>query len=95
MSIKTSVSVLFFQASVEHTFNFKAMHSHDLKSKPAHWAVFIEYIEDGDAMTASIHQYEFACKPTAKQIRVCKRKAMAEHVSDLAKFKIDYAHCFA
>lgn len=95
MSIKTTVSVLFFQASVEHTFNFKAEHSHNLETKPAHWAVFVEYIEDGNAMTASIHQYEFACKPTAKQIRVCKRKAMAEHVSELVQFKIDYPHYFA
>lgn len=63
-------------------------------SNPAHWAVDVEISVDDNPMSASVHQYAFASKPTAKQVRQCKRKAVIEHVHDLAKFIEDYPHFF-
>lgn len=92
MSIKTNVSVFFVPASASEGFTFNKA---PVLDEPAHWAVFIDYIEDNNAMTASMHQYAFVCKPTAKQLRQCKRDAMTNHIAELAQFKLDYEHCFA
>lgn len=61
---------------------------------PAQWAVAVDFIEDDNPMSASMHEYGFVTKPTAKQIRQCKRKALAKHVKDLSQFKRDYPHYF-
>lgn len=92
MSIKTNVIVMFMPATKGHGFNFDKAPVFDT---PAHWYVGIDFIEGNNAMTASIHEYQFTCKPTAKQLRVCKRRALAEHTADLEQFKLDYEHYFA
>lgn len=82
---KTTVNVMYYPASEDIFFGGVV---------PAQWAVAVDFIEDNNPMSASMHEYGFVAKPTAKQIRQCKRKALAEHVSDLSQFKLDYPHYF-
>lgn len=91
MSIKRNVSVMFIPAIKGQGFNFTKAPAFD---QPAHWCVCIDFIEDNNPMSASMHQYAFVCKPTDKQLRKCKRKALAEHVSDLIQFKQNYEQYF-
>lgn len=66
----------------------------DFDNKPAHWYLAVSIVDDGNNMSASIHERSFKCKPTRKQIIQFKRKAIAEHEVELAQFKQDYPHFF-
>ena len=63
-------------------------------ASPAQWCVAVDLMVDNNSMSASMHQYAFTTKPTAKQVRQCKRKAVIEHERELAQFMADYPHYF-
>ncbi|ARB11729.1 hypothetical protein CB1_02 [Pectobacterium phage vB_PatP_CB1] len=91
-TIKTSV--MFFPADpVVVTKTKRDWMLADMAS-PAQWSIAVDVIVDADPMSASMHQYAFATKPTAKQVRQCKRKAIIEHERDLAQFMSDHLHYF-
>ena len=92
---KINTSIMFFPADpvVTTKVNKRDWLLADMAS-PAQWCVAIDFVDDNNSMSASMHQYAFAAKPTAKQIRQCKRKAILEHERDLAKFMADYQHYF-
>ena len=91
--IKTSV--MFFPADpvVLTKTNKRDWILADMAS-PAQWCVAIELVVDNNPMSSSVHQYAFTAKPTAKQIRHCKRLAISEHERELAQFMADYPHWF-
>lgn len=66
----------------------------EFTDEPAHWCVTVELMVDDNPMSGSMFQYAFATKPTAKQVRQCKRKAVSEYERELAKFMADYPHFF-
>ena len=89
-TIHTSIHYVSpFNYSITHTKS-KMMYSSDT----AHWAVDVEISINDNPMVASVHQYAFIAKPTAKQVRQCKRKAVIEHIHDLAQFTEDCPHFF-
>lgn len=91
-TIKTSV--MFFPADpVVVTKTKRDWILADMAS-PAQWCIAVEFIVDANPMSASMHQYAFVAKPTAKQVRQCKRKAVIEHERELAQFMSDYPHYF-
>lgn len=91
--INTSIMFLHADPVITTKVNKRDWILADMAS-PAQWCVAIDFMVDGNPMSASMHQYAFAAKPTAKQIRQCKRKAVLEHECDLAKFMADYPYYF-
>lgn len=91
---KMSTSVMFFNADPIVVCMKKDQGLYLDKPSPAQWCVAVDFIEDNNPMSASIHQFAFVAKPTPKQISKCKRAALQTHIKELAVFKQDYPNFF-
>lgn len=91
--IKTSVMFLPADPFVVNEITKRNGFPDDL-IQPAQWCVAVELVVDNNPMSSSMHQYAFTAKPTAKQVRRCKRTAISEHERELAQFMADYPHWF-
>lgn len=92
---RTSTHIMFFPADpVVITKDTKRDWILADMASPAQWCVAVDFIEDNNPMSASMHQKSFAAKPTVKQVRRWKRKALQLHLKELEAFKKDYPHYF-